>query len=136
MSDSVTPSVPRNPDRWKTTALILIGFQNDYFAGNGILHDFLEDRSQVAGVLTHTVTLIDALAPSAVQIISTPILFTDDYREIQQPVGILGAIRSCGAFRRDTPGGRIERARAAAGHRIRRASRQGEQDELAAQPPA
>lgn len=88
-----------------TTAVILIGFQNDYFADDGVLRDFLESRKQVAHVLQNTVRLIEALAPTPAHIISTPILFTEDYREIEHPVGILDAIRTCGAFKRNTPGG-------------------------------
>jgi len=89
-----------NPEK---TALILIGYQNDYFAEDGILHGVIECDAKP--VLANTLKILQALAESQVTIISTPILFTDDYRELDQPVGILKAIKDVGAFKRSSVGG-------------------------------
>lgn len=81
------------------TALLLIGFQNDYFANEGILHSVIEESSRVSGVLQNTLTLPDASAEQFDLIISTPILFTDGYSELVDPVGILRTIKDVGAFK-------------------------------------
>ncbi len=86
------------------TALLLIGFQNDYFAPDGVLRDFIEIGDAGDDVLTRTLALVRALAPTPVHLIATPIHFTADYAELRAPVGILAAIRDAGAFQRGTPG--------------------------------
>ena len=91
--------------RPEQTAILLIGFQNDYFAEDGILHSALEDPGRVAAVRDRTVSLLSRLEPSPVTVVSTPILFTEDYRELVDPVGILKTIKDVGAFRADRSGG-------------------------------
>jgi len=81
----------------KKTALILIGYQNDYFAENGILKEVVEESSKVTGVLNNTVNVIKGV--NDLLIISTPIIFTDDYSELDDPVGILKTIKEVGAFK-------------------------------------
>ncbi len=90
-----------NPEN---TALILIGYQNDYFEEDGILHGVIE--SDAKAVLANTLETLQALADSKLTIISTPILFTDDYQELDQPVGILKTIKDVGAFKRSSHGGK------------------------------
>jgi nicotinamidase-related amidase len=87
------------------TALILIGYQNDYYSTEGILHKFLEDTPSVRASLGRTVQLLEHLAHTGVTIIETPIVFTPDYQELQNPVGILAAIRDAKAFQAGTWGG-------------------------------
>ena len=64
----------------RTTALILVGYQNDYFAKDGILRGVIEPASSVDSVLAASVALLNALAPTAASLISTPIVLTPDYR--------------------------------------------------------
>ncbi len=80
------------------TALLLIGFQNDYFAEDGALHGAIEDPDQFSVVLENTLDLIKHLAPTPATLISTPIVFTPGYRELLDPVGILKTVRDSGAF--------------------------------------
>ncbi|MDP2752293.1 MAG: cysteine hydrolase family protein [Rhodocyclaceae bacterium] len=90
-----------------TTALILIGFQNDYYAPNGVLHDFLENSDYVRNSLATTVALVKRLAPTKVTMIETSILFSCDYAELREATGILAAIRDARAFQEGTPGSDI-----------------------------
>lgn len=83
----------------KQTALILIGYQNDYFAPDGILHGAIEESSLIAGVLANTLNLLEHLNSTSVLIISAPIIFTPDYVELIEPVGILKTIKEMGAFK-------------------------------------
>jgi nicotinamidase-related amidase len=90
------------PDR---TALILIGYQNDYFATDGILHSVVEESARVTNILENTVALLQKLINTSVLLIATPIFFTSDYEELVEPVGILKTIKEKGAFQVNTPGG-------------------------------
>ncbi|TYQ28502.1 cysteine hydrolase [Pseudanabaena sp. UWO310] len=86
------------------TALLLIGFQNDYFAPNGILHGIVEESSKVTNVLSNTIHLLDCLETTSVLIVETPIFFTSSYEEMVDPIGILKTIKEVGAFQGGTEG--------------------------------
>lgn len=85
------------------TAIILIGFQNDYFSQDGALHQVVSARA--GDVLKNSLRCLDALKDTSITLISTPILFTPDYDEIVEPVGILKLIMEAGAFRAGMFGG-------------------------------
>jgi len=86
------------------TAVLLIGFQNDYFSPDGVLRQFIEEPARVTGTLRNTVALITRLQPTSVLMVTTPILFTPAYGEVREPVGILKAIREMGAFQSGSSG--------------------------------
>ena len=86
------------------TALILIGFQHDYFDPSGILHGVVEESHRVSGTLENTISLIEAFKDSDMVMVSTPIVFSELYEEIQNPIGILKTIRDVQAFKIGTPG--------------------------------
>lgn len=88
----------------ETTAILLIGYQNDYFASDGRLYQALTCHDHVERVRERTVELITQLEKTPVRIIATPIIFTPDYSELSDPVGILAIIREAGAFRADSSG--------------------------------
>jgi nicotinamidase-related amidase len=84
------------------TAIILIGFQNDYFLEDEILRGVVEESSKVTGVLNNTLHLINAL--DDVLMISTPIVFSENYSELVEPEGILKTIKEVGAFKKGSSG--------------------------------
>lgn len=88
----------------KNTALLLIGFQNDYFSKNGILHNVIEESSRVSGVLENTLNLLEGSGTEFGLVVSTPIIFTEDYEELSTPTGILKTIKEVGAFKAGTSG--------------------------------
>lgn len=88
----------------KKTALILVGYQNDYFARDGILRSVVEEPGRVDTVLNNTMALIRRLAPTAATLVSTPIVLTPDYRALANPSGILHKIKESGAFAAGSPG--------------------------------
>lgn len=100
------------------TAIVLVGYQNDYFDENGILRSVVEDNGNIDRVRDATLALLRAVEDTPVTIVSTPIQFTDDYSELIEPVGILQTIRECGAFRRDGHGGQIIPELEALGKRV------------------
>lgn len=85
------------------TALILVGYQNDYFGETGLLHQVVEESSKVNNVIANTVFTIANL-PASVSIVSTPINFTPTYEELVDPVGILKTIKEVGALQAETEG--------------------------------
>lgn len=87
-----------------STALILIGFQNDYFSKTGILHSVIEESSRVSGVLENTLELLENAGDRFGCVISTPIHFTESYEELENPVGILQTIKEVQAFKAGTHG--------------------------------
>jgi nicotinamidase-related amidase len=86
------------------TALILIGYQNDYFSPDGILYGVIEESSKVTNVIANTVYLLENLSPTPTLIITTPIFFTSNYEELIEPIGILKTIKEVNAFQIGTPG--------------------------------
>jgi len=85
------------------TAVVLIGYQKDYFADDGRLVGALEGDWRRT-MLENTNRLLDGLQNTAATVISTPIQFTPDYEELVEPTGILETIVEAGAFRRGDPG--------------------------------
>jgi len=102
----------------KNTALILIGYQNDYFSKDGVLRPVIENGERSDTVLRNTVELIDSIKGSDVSMISTPINFSSDYSEMLQADGILAAIKDAKAFREGTPGAEIVNELKAFGDRL------------------
>ena len=80
------------------TALLLIGFQNDYFAPDGALYGVIEASARASITVENVIHLLQALGDSAVSLISTPICFTSNYEELVEPVGLLKTIRDMEAF--------------------------------------
>lgn len=87
-----------------TTAILLIGYQNDYFASDGILRGVLENQQRTDDVLRKTVHLLTELRDSETMYITTPIIFSPDYSEVRQGEGILATIKEVGAFQQGQPG--------------------------------
>jgi nicotinamidase-related amidase len=100
------------------TAVILIGYQNDYFAPDGALVGALEDVEGRRRMLANTVSLLEVLAPTETTLISTPIMFTKDYAELVDPTGILKIIVDVGAFKEAEKGSETIPELAAFGDRI------------------
>jgi len=87
-----------------TVAIILIGYQNDYFLPDGILHHALESTEAVQKILQSTVALINKVKDTPILVINTPIIFTETYAELINPIGILKTIKEVGAFKKGTSG--------------------------------
>ena len=83
-------------------AIILIGLQNDYFSEDGILKEVVEESSKVSNIIENIINLVERLDNTL--IISTPIIFSEDYNELIDPVGILQTIKEVGAFKKGTKG--------------------------------
>lgn len=88
----------------QTTALILVGYQNDYFAPNGVLRGAVEDPERVDLVLANSLELLAVLQGTTTAVVATPFLMEEGYRGQANSVGILDKIKSAGAFKPDSWG--------------------------------
>ena len=86
------------------TALLLIGYQNDYFAKDGVLQSVVEESLHKNQVLANTTSLIENYVNNFGLIIATPIVFTEDYKELDNPIGILKVCQDLGAFQANSSG--------------------------------
>jgi nicotinamidase-related amidase len=100
------------------TVLILVGYQNDYFAANGILRGVVEEPNRVDKVLSNTMAFIRAMMPTKMAMIATPIVLEPNYRALANSVGILDKIKTSGAFKAGTAGAENIPELAALGDRI------------------
>jgi len=89
---------------FKEIAVILVGYQNDYFAENGILKGVVEEPGRVDEVLKNSISLIKKLIPTEATILATGIVLTPSYRALANSTGILDKIKEVGAFTQGTPG--------------------------------
>jgi nicotinamidase-related amidase len=92
---------------FKEIAVILVGYQNDYFAENGILKGVVEEPGRVDEVLKNSISLIKKLIPTEATILATGIVLTPSYRALANSTGILDKIKEVGAFTQGTPGAEI-----------------------------
>jgi len=92
---------------FKEIAVILVGYQNDYFAENGILRGVVEELGRVDEVLKNSISLIKKLIPTEATILATGIVLTPSYRALANSTGILDKIKEVGAFTQGTPGAEI-----------------------------
>jgi len=86
------------------TAMVLIGYQNDYFAADGVLRSAIEESARVTDNLANIVDFIERVRATSVLLVNTPIVFTPDYSELVEPVGILKTVKEAGAFKAGTKG--------------------------------
>lgn len=89
---------------FKEVAVVLVGYQNDYFADDGILKGVVEEPGRVDEVLENTIELIDKLKSTEATIVATGIVLTPSYRALSNSTGILDKIKEVGAFSQGTPG--------------------------------
>jgi nicotinamidase-related amidase len=103
---------------FKEIAVILVGYQNDYFAEDGILKSVVEEPGRVDEVLKNTMALIEKLNPTEATILAAGIVLTPNYRALANSTGILDKIKEVGAFTKGTPGAETIEALKKFGNRI------------------
>ncbi len=92
----------------KTTAVVLIEYQNDFTSEGGTLHSAVEPVMQSSNMLANTVETVKKARALGATIVHAPITFTDDYRELSaNPYGILKGVVDSKSFRKGTWGAEI-----------------------------
>jgi ureidoacrylate peracid hydrolase len=92
----------------KTTALVLIEFQNDFTSQGGTLHDAVKPVMESTNMLEHTRETVERARALGATIVHAPITFTPDYHELtSEPYGILKGVVDTKSFRKGTWGAEI-----------------------------
>jgi ureidoacrylate peracid hydrolase len=92
----------------KTTAIVLIEYQNDFTTEGGTLHGAVKGVMESSNMLANTVDLVAKARKAGATIVFIPITFTDDYHELcSQPYGILKGVVDSKSFRKGTWGTEI-----------------------------
>jgi ureidoacrylate peracid hydrolase len=74
----------------KSTAVVLIEYQNDFTTEGGTLHQAVKPVMDKTNMLANTVETVKRARELGATIVYAPISFTDDYHELSStPYGIL-----------------------------------------------
>ena len=83
----------------RTTAVVLIEFQNDFTSEGGALHGAVADTMAATGMIDNAKKVADAARASGATVIHAPISFANGYKEITgSPYGILKGVVDNNAF--------------------------------------
>jgi ureidoacrylate peracid hydrolase len=97
--------VPIDP---KTTALVLIEYQNDFTTEGGALHAGVKPVMESTNMLANTVHAAARARAAGVTVMFVPISFAEGFREITpEPYGILKGVVDANAFVRGSWGAEI-----------------------------
>src|ERR1700756_4101400 len=92
----------------KTTAVVLIEYQNDFTTEGGVLHDAVSAVMQKTDMLAHTREVVDAARGAGVTVMHAPITFAQGYGELtNHPYGILKGVVDGHAFVKGSWGAQI-----------------------------
>jgi ureidoacrylate peracid hydrolase len=83
----------------KTTALILIEYQNDFTTEGGVFHGGVKGVMESTNMLANSVNLLEQARAAGVTVMFVPISFAKGYKEITAtPYGILQGVAKSEAF--------------------------------------
>ena len=92
----------------RTTALVLIEYQNDFTTPRGKLHEAVKAVMESTNMLENTVEMVDEARKAGATIVYVPIQFAPDFREISAtPYGILKGCKDGQTFQKGTWGAEI-----------------------------
>lgn len=83
----------------RSTAVVLIEFQNDFTSEGGALHGAVADSMAATGMMANAKSVVEAARAAGATIIHAPISFAGGYKEITgSPYGILKGVVDANAF--------------------------------------
>ena len=92
----------------KTTALVLIEYQNDFTSEGGKLHAAVKPVMESTNMLPNTVEAVRKAREAGLTVIHVPITFAPDYRELGAEIyGVLQGVKEGECFRKGTWGAEI-----------------------------
>ena len=92
----------------KTTAVVLIEYQNDFTSTGGVLHEAVADVMNKTDMIANTREVVDAARAAGATIMHAPITFAAGYNELSShPYGILKGVVDGSAFVKDSWGAAI-----------------------------
>jgi nicotinamidase-related amidase len=92
----------------KTSAVVLIEYQNDFTTEGGVLHDAVAGVMDKTDMLANTKRVVDAARKAGVPVMHAPITFAKGYGELSaHPYGILKGVVDGECFVKDSWGAAI-----------------------------
>ena len=92
----------------KSTAVVLIEYQNDFTTEGGTLHQAVKPVMDQTNMLANTVDTVRQARELGATIVYAPITFTEDYHELSpSPYGILKGVVDSKSFRQGSWGAEI-----------------------------
>ena len=92
----------------RTTAVVLIEYQNDFTTEGGALHEAVSEVMDETDMLAHTRAVVKAARNAGATIMHAPIAFTEGYGELtNRPYGILKGVVDGQAFVKGSWGAQI-----------------------------
>ena len=92
----------------KSTAVVLIEYQNDFTSEGGTLHGAVKPVMDATNMLANTVETVKRARELGATIVYAPITFTDDYHELSPaPYEILKGVVDSRSFRQGSWGAQI-----------------------------
>src|ERR1700722_20243172 len=92
----------------KSTAVVLIEYQNDFPSDGGTRHQAVKPVMDQSNMLANTVETVKQARALGATIVYAPITFTDDYHELSPtPYGILKGVVDSRSFRQGSWGAEI-----------------------------
>jgi nicotinamidase-related amidase len=92
----------------KTTAVVLIEYQNDFTSDGGALHPAVSEVMDKTDMLENTKRVVEKARESGATVMYAPITFAEGYNELSShPYGILKGVVDGNAFVKDTWGAAI-----------------------------
>src|SRR5450432_588429 len=89
----------------KSTAVVLIEYQNDFTSDGGVLHGAVAEVMDRTQMMANTRKVVDAARAAGATVMHAPITFADGYNEISShPYGILKGVVEGKAFIKDSWG--------------------------------
>jgi ureidoacrylate peracid hydrolase len=83
----------------KTTAVVLIEYQNDFTSEGGVLHGAVQDVMAKTDMLANTKRVVDEARAAGATVMHAPITFAEGYNELSShPYGILKGVVDGNAF--------------------------------------
>jgi nicotinamidase-related amidase len=83
----------------RTTAVVLIEYQNDFTSEGGVLHGAVSEVMDKTGMMANTREVVDAAHAAGATVMHAPISFAEGYNEISaHPYGILKGVVDGKAF--------------------------------------
>jgi nicotinamidase-related amidase len=83
----------------KSTAVVLIEYQNDFTTDGGVLHEAVSEVMAKTAMLAHTRNVVAAARSAGAAVMHAPITFAEGYGEItNHPYGILKGVVDGNAF--------------------------------------
>src|SRR6204780_5072903 len=92
----------------KSTAVVLIEYQNDFTTEGGTLHQAVKPVMDSTHMLANTIETVKKARELGATIVFAPITFTEDYHELSpEPYGILKGVVDSKSFRKGSWGAEI-----------------------------